>query len=212
MSEKPWYEQQTVKDKLVVFGRALQGTAPFDVVIDPDGAQGHCGYCSFEHKKIVVNPTLFAGSTAEQYLYTKALLVHEAGHRRYTTPSVIPDLVTRTIANLLEDERIERRMCEEFMGVRWLINKLSTRLHQEAIPIDQITNSPQEILVYLLHLRWAMRVAQPVKGCLSSHNQRLWSKIEPLVLCAWQAVDSEAVDLFAAKIAEILGFDSNLPG
>ena len=55
---------------------------------------------------------------------TKAVMCHEAGHRRFTSPSVLPAHV-HFVSNVLEDQRIEYLMEEEFAGVRPLLKKLS---------------------------------------------------------------------------------------
>jgi hypothetical protein len=100
----PWYEKKAIRDELILFGRAIQGVWPYEVIIEPDPAKCHSGLCSFNARKILVNPTLFKAPAAEQFLLTKALLVHEAGHRRHTDPTWVLDTV-REIANILEDER-----------------------------------------------------------------------------------------------------------
>lgn len=199
-----WYEREEVKDKLIVFGRAIQGPAPYDVVIEPDRARCHSGWRSFDSRRIVVNPTLFPVSAQEQYLLTKALLVHEAGHRRCSNPTLLPSPV-REIANILDDERIERRMWQEFVGVRWLITKLARRFYEQAAVIDDTSDRRREVISYLLQLRWATRIGMPVKGGLSRTNQLLWERVKPFVDEAWQAESSDIVDRDATRIAEILG-------
>jgi len=109
------------------------------------------------------------------------------------------------VANILEDERIERQMCQEFAGVRWLVRRLSEALYDESMPVDEASDSPGEVVAYFLQLRWAKRIGEPVKGGLSSGNKELWQKIEPLVYEAWQAESSQIVDRNAEKIVRILG-------
>ena len=203
-----WYERKDVQDNLIVFGRAIQGIYPYEVIIQPDSDECRSGRCSFNDRTITVNPILFALPDKEQYLLTKALLVHEAGHRRHTTPSRLP-AVTREIANILEDERIERRMYEEFIGVRWLIEKLACQFYKEAKPIDNTSDLPEKVVAYFLLLRWAKRINQPMKGDLSPNNLLLWEKVEPLVYESWQAESSETVNKNAIRIAQILGLDNN---
>lgn len=199
----PWYEWKEIKDELVMFGRAIQGVAPYRVVIEPDPTKCHSGICRFDEQKISVNPTLFDASEQEQRQLTKALLVHEAGHRRYTDPVVLPVIIS-AIANILEDERVESLMWRDFIGVRWLIKKLAARFYEEATPIDSSSDMPHEVASYFLQLRWANRIGQPVKGSLSEKNQSLWEKVEPLVYESWNAKGSEIVNRNAGRIAEIL--------
>ncbi|MHB1459536.1 MAG: hypothetical protein ACYC0V_21705, partial [Armatimonadota bacterium] len=176
----PWYENENVRDKLMIFGRAIQGVGPFEVVIEPDPTKCHSGLCSFDSRRISVNPTLFKLPAIEQYQLTKALLVHEGGHRRHTAPTVLPDIV-REIANILEDERVESRMWEEFVGVRWLIKKLAARFYQETTPIEKTSDRPDRVVCYFLQFRWAKRINQPIKGGLSPRNELLWKNVEPFV-------------------------------
>lgn len=199
----PWYEREEIRDSLILFGRAIQGIAPYQVVIEPDPLKCHSGCCSFDEKKISVNPTIFKVPETEQYQLTKALLVHEAGHRRYTTPSVLPAIV-REIANILEDERVESRMWTEFVGVRWLLRMLADGFYREATPIDKSSDRPHEVVSYFLKLRWARRINQPVNGGLSENNQLLWERVEPLVYESWQAANSTIVSRNAGRIAEML--------
>ncbi|MCL4553353.1 MAG: hypothetical protein M1305_07375, partial [Candidatus Marsarchaeota archaeon] len=178
--------------------------SPYKVLIELDPAKCPSGYCNFTKREIAVNPKLFALPAKEQYQLTKAILVHEAGHRRFTAPSKLPSVVHQ-VANILEDERIERLMADEFAGVRWLMHRLSQALYDESKPTDEASDSPGEVIAYSLQLRWAKRIGRPVKGGLSEKNQRLWRKIEPLVYEAWQAETSELVDKNAEEIVRILG-------
>ncbi len=201
----PWYEWRNIRNRLIVFGRALQGISPYRVLIESDYTRCPSGYCNFSKREIAANPSIFYGELPkDQYHLTKAILIHEAGHRRFTTPHKVSPLV-HLVANILEDERIERQMCVEFAGVRWLIHRLSRQLHEEAKPVDGESDSPGQVVSYFLQLRWANRIDQPVKGGLSPKNQELWQKVEPLVYEAWEAETSEVVDRKAQEIVDILG-------
>jgi len=207
----PWYEWRNIRDKLITFGRAIQGVSPYRVVIEPDKKRCLSGYCNFTKREIAVNPDLFPLSPKDQYQLTRAIIVHEAGHRRFTSPNKLSSLVHQ-IANILEDERIERQMCEEFAGVRWLIKRLSQKLYEKSKPIDEKSDSPGGVVAYFLQLRWAKRVGLPVKGGLSPKNQELWQKVESLVYEAWQAKSSGVVDRNAKEIVRILGLkESEIP-
>jgi hypothetical protein len=200
----PWYQRPDVTDKLFTFGRGIQGIDPFDVILEPDPVKCHSGSCSFANRQILVNPTLFPVPDKAQYLLTKGLLVHEAGHRRHTTPRYLPP-VAWEIANVLEDERIEQCMWQEFRGLRWLIQQLATRFYLDAKPIDPTTDAPTEVVAYFLQLRWAHRIGQPVKGELSPMNQHRWETIKSLVFAAWQTESTHAVNRHAEAITELLG-------
>lgn len=200
----PWYEWKNIREKLVIFGKAVQGVSPYKVIIEPDPKKCPSGYCSFTKRKIAVNPNLFNVLPKDQYQLTKAILVHEAGHRRFTSPKRLSGVVHQ-VANILEDERIERLMEDSFAGVRWLVRKLSQELYSESKPLNEKSDSPGELIAYFLQLRWAKRIGKKVKGSLSSKNKKLWQKIKPLVYKAWEADTSEVVYRSAERIVKILG-------
>jgi len=200
----PWYEWRNIRNRLIIFGKAIQGVSPYRVIIEPERSKCPSGYCSFNRREIAVNPDIFSLPSRDQYQLTKAILVHEAGHRRFTSPHKLSPVIHQ-VANILEDERIERQMCYEFSGVRWLIWKLSQTLYDESKPVDESSDSPGEVVAYFLQLRWAERIGQLIKGGLSHNNRKLWCKVEPLVYESWQAETSEAVDRNAEEIVRILG-------
>lgn len=207
----PWYEWKNIGNRLVVFGKAVQGISPYRVTVEPDRVKCPSGYCNFTKREIAVNPGIFTLPPKEQYQLTKAIMVHEAGHRRFTTPNKLSPVVHR-VANILEDERIERQMCQEFTGVRWLMRRLSQALYDQSKPVDDSSDSPGEVLAYFLQLRWAERTGLPIKGGLSPRNEERWRKVQPLVYESWQADSSEVVDRNAAEIVSILGLkDYEIP-
>ena len=200
----PWYEWRHIRNRLLSYGRAVQGVSPYRTVLEPDKSKCSSGYTNFSNRLIMVNPTMFETSPAEQYRLTKAVLCHEAGHRRFTTPSSLPPHV-HLVSNILEDERIERLMEEEFAGVGSLLQKLSTELLSETEPLDFESDEPVQVVSYLLQRRWGDRAGVAVKGELSPINQERWSEVEPLVLEAWTAESSLVCDRNAEKIVRILG-------
>lgn len=206
-----WYEWKNIRNRLIVFGRAIQGISPYRVLIEPDGKKCPAGHCNFTRREIAVNPGIFSALPKDQYQLTKALLIHEAGHRRFTTPNRLPSVV-HTVSNILEDERVERLMADEFAGLRTMLRELSHRLYDEARPVDKASECPVEVMSYFLQLRWARRIGKPVKGELSPHNEELWHQVEPLVYEAWEAESSEVVDCNAEQIVRILGLkESQIP-
>jgi len=207
-----WYDWRNVRESLVTFGRAIQGVAPYTVVIEPDETKCPTGYCNFTKRRIAANPKLFPDRTPrEQYGLTKALLVHEAGHRRFTTPGQMSGVV-HLVSNLLEDERVERLMSDAFAGLRHLVMLLAQAMYLDAEPLDPATDSPGQVLAAILQARWAERVGKPLKGSLSSKNRELWERIMPVAREAWTAPDTAAVDLTAKRIVDILGLkDKDVP-
>lgn len=204
MTKMPWYEWRNIRERLMLFGRAVQGISPYRVRIEPDPAKCPSGYCDFTKREIAVNPNLFPAKPRHQYQLTKATLVHEAGHRRFTTPEETSPVV-HTVANILEDERVERLMAMEFAGLRPLLRMLADALYQQAPAVDAESDSPGEVVAYFLQLRWARRLGRPVKGGLSPANRERWRKVEPLVYEAWEAASSDTVNRHAQRIVRALG-------
>lgn len=200
----PWYEWRHIRNRLINYGRAVQGVSPYRTILEPDKRKCASGYTNFSKRLIMVNPTMFEAKAREQYQLTKAVLCHEAGHRRFTTPSKLPPHI-HLVSNILEDERIERLMEEEFAGVRGLLKKLSLEMLKEAKPLDPRSDEPAEVLNYILQLRWSERAEEPVKGVLSPKNRERWAQIEPLVYQAWRAESSRVCDRNAQEIVRILG-------
>ena len=81
----PWYEWRNIRNRLLGYGRAVQGVSPYRTVLEPDKTRCPSGYTNFARRLIMVNPTMFEASPEEQYQLTKAVLCHEAGHRRFTS-------------------------------------------------------------------------------------------------------------------------------
>jgi hypothetical protein len=200
-----WYDWRNVRESLVIFGRAIQGVSPYTVVIEPDETKCPTGYCNFTKRRIGANPKLFPDRTPrEQYSLTRALLVHEAGHRRFTTPGNTSGVV-HLVSNLLEDERIERLMSDAFAGLRHLVMLLSQAMYTASEELDSTTDSPGQVLGAILQARWGERMGKPLKGSLSGHNQALWERVIPMAREAWAAPDTATVDAIAMRIVAVLG-------
>jgi hypothetical protein len=199
----PWYEWRPIRNRLLSYARAVQGISPYRVTLEPDNSKCRSGYTNFSQRLITVNPTMFEVPPEEQYVLTKAVLCHEAGHRRFTTPSDLPSHI-HFVSNVLEDQRIEYLMEEEFAGVRALLKRLSVQMLKEATPLDPVNDSPIQVLNYILQLRWATRAGMPVNGELSEKNQKRWELVEPLVYEAWTAEHSEVCDRNALEMLRIL--------
>jgi len=200
----PWHEWKNIRNRLITFGRAIQGISPYGVTIEPDKTKCATGYCNFTKREIAVNPSIFDLPPKRQYRLTKAILVHESGHKRFTMPVTLSP-VAHIVANILEDERVERAMCCEFAGLISLVKDLSHQLYNESKPVDASLDCPGQVVSYFLQLRWANRLNKPVKGNLSAVNKDRWDKIEPLVIEAWEGQTSEVVNRNAEEIVRILG-------
>jgi hypothetical protein len=200
----PWYEWRNVREQLTTFGRAIQGVSPYKVVIEADKRRCPTGLCDYTNRVIAINPRMFPDHPpSEQYKAAKGLLVHEAGHRRFTTPGITSPLV-HFVSNMLEDERVERLMVGYYAGLGHLVTFLAELMYREAKPMQPTSDDPTEVLNMVLQSRWAERIEKPLKGGLSAKNKSLWEKVQPLVEEAWEAPDSQRVDEIAEEIISIL--------
>jgi hypothetical protein len=204
MSAMPWYEWRTVREAMTTFGRAIQGVSPYRVLIEPDKGKCPTGYCDFRRREIAVNPAYFALPAEDAYRAAQALLLHEAGHRRFTTPARMSSVVA-FISNLLEDQRVESLMAEQFAGLRPLVTYLAELMVERVPEARPESESPGEVLSYLLAWRFAARLGKPGRGALSARNQLLWEQVRPIAEEAWVAKESSIVDQCAARIARLLG-------
>lgn len=196
-----WWQWRNIQEKLRLYGRVLQGTMPYRIEFADE--PNLTGLTDFSRQLVRVNPEMIPGLRARQaYDITKAVLCHEAGHRRFTTPTTLPPVV-HMVSNILEDQRIESLMMEEFAGTRTLIRALTERLF-ELSPNLEAGDDPRQVVAAALQYRWAYRLGESLKGELSAVNQERWEKVRPLVEAAWVASSSLEVDRFAERIVEIL--------
>lgn len=197
-----WWQWRNIQERLRLFGRALQGPSPYRIELAAD--PGLTGLTDFDRRLIRVNPEMVPGLKPRQgYDMTKAVLCHEAGHRRFTAPARLPPVV-HMVSNILEDQRIESLMMEEFAGTRRLIRALTEALYERS-PELEATDDPGQVVAAALQHRWAYRLGLPLKGELSPANQGLWERVRPLAERAWVAPSSGEVDRIARRIVRLLG-------
>jgi hypothetical protein len=197
-----WWQWRNIHEKLRLFGRALQGPEPYRIEFADE--PGLTGLTDFDRRLIKVNPDMVPGLKPRRgYDITKAVLCHEAGHCRFTTPTRLPPVV-HMVSNILEDQRIESLMMEEFAGTRPLIRALTEELYRRSPELDG-TDDPGQVVAAALQYRWAYRLGLPLKGELSATNQDLWAKVRPQVQTAWVAPSSLEVDRIAQRIVKFLG-------
>ena len=198
-----WWEWGNVQEKLRRFALAIQGPRPYRVRLLADPKLCPTGWCNYSTREIAANPAAFLGAPDEQYQLTKALLVHEAGHRRFTSPVKLTGVV-KEVENILEDERVERLIAAHFAGLGSLLRRLSERAYVDADPVEP-GDDPVQVVAYFLQLRWARRIGRSVKGVLSARNRALWEEVAPLVEEAWVAPTTERVAELAREIVRRLG-------
>lgn len=197
-----WWQWKNIQERLRLFGKAVQGPDPYRIEFADE--PGLTGLTDFEKRLVRVNPEIVPGLRPRQaYDITKAVLCHEAGHRRFTTPSKLPSVV-HIVSNILEDQRIESLMMEEFAGTRPLIWDLTRALYERSPELEG-SDDPGQVVAAALQYRWAYRLGFALKGVLSVDNQGRWETVRPFVEKAWVAETSLEVDRIARRIVRILG-------
>lgn len=196
-----WWQWRNIQERLRLFGRALQGPEPYRIEFADD--PGLTGLTDFSRRLVRVNPEMFPDLRPRaRYDITKAVLCHEAGHRRFTEPTELSPVV-HMVSNILEDQRIESLMMEEFAGTRPLIRMLTEALYERS-PELEATDDPGHVIAAALQYRWACRLGLPLKGELSPANEELWQQVRPLAKKAWVAGSSLEVDRIAGRIVRLL--------
>jgi hypothetical protein len=197
-----WWQWKHIDERLRLWGRALQGVEPYRIeLVDEPGLTG---LTNFTQRLIKVNPEMIRGlKPRAAYEITKAVLCHEAGHRRFTTPTELNPVV-HMVSNILEDQRIESLMMEEFAGTRPLIQRMTEALYEKSPDLEP-TDDPGQVIGAALQYRWAVRLGLGLKGELSPLNVELWEQVRPMAEEAWVATSTKEVDLIAWRIVTLLG-------
>lgn len=197
-----WWQWKHIDERLRLWGRALQGVEPYRIeLVDEPGLTG---LTNFTQRLIKVNPEMIRGlKPREAYEITKAVLCHEAGHRRFTTHAELNPVV-HMVSNILEDQRIESLMMEEFAGTRPLIRRMTEALYEKSPPLEA-TDDPGQVIAATLQWRWAVRLGLDLKGELSPINAERWEQVRPMAEEAWVAASTKDVDLVAWRIVTLLG-------
>ena len=197
-----WWQWRNIQERLRLFGKALQGPEPYRIEFAND--PGLTGVTDFGRRLVRVNPEMIPDLKPRQgYDITKAVLCHEAGHRRFTEPTELSPVV-HMVSNILEDQRIESLMMEEFAGTRPLIRMLTQAMYDRSPELGP-TDDPGQVVAAALQYRWAVRLGLPLKGELSPVNHERWCQVRPLVEEAWVAGSSQEVDRIAERIVKLLG-------
>jgi hypothetical protein len=157
----------------------------------------------FDSKEIVVDPIEPMCRPGRQFELTKGKIIHEAGHIRYTSPIDEPNVAVKWLTNLLEDQRIERRLIEVAFGTQGYLDGLK-RYYRRKIPKLTGSRGPREVLLALLQLRFRDRL----KGKLIKANQSRLRRILPLVDAAIASATTEEVHFYAKAIVQEIGLKS----
>jgi hypothetical protein len=133
----------------------------------------------------------------------KGFLSHEAGHVRFSGEK--PLGLLGDVWNSLEDERIERLMCQDHEDLKDTFTMLGDLF---AVRAHRSGDMRGETIEGVLYWRWCHDQAHPL---WQAANEEQWGRVRLLVEAAWQAPDSAEVTLIAKIILRVLGIPEDAP-
>ena len=208
-----WEILRKNKAKLNGIGRALQGPGSFQVDID-NNQTSTPGLTNWTKKRVVVNPSWFhRHDHNEQWELTKDVLIHEAGHRRFTGEIDAGGGVIHNVWNVLEDGRIERQMGLLYPHLQDRIKNLCKTMTQygssKGTPLD---NPITRLITYSMYKRAGQEYFDEcdVEAWVSKDWDE-WEDVKPLIDESFTAEDSHEVLDIAREILKILNIQPDLP-
>jgi hypothetical protein len=204
--ELPWYRHRAAIRSLARFASALNGRHRFGFAIERSGVN----YTDFGRRRVVIDPEVLVDADEAVHLaLTKGAICHEAGHVRFTTPFMGLDssnvdgktaLLAR-VTNILEDERVDRAIEDTHWGTAKYFALRKRRMWAEVLEAcDPASDNPSEVLKAILQLRYGWEL----KGSLSAKNADLLEQARPLVVAAWNAIDTATVRAYAERLIALL--------
>lgn len=205
-------------DYLLVFGAEPHGTPPESC---------ETGYTDFSQQRCWVNAEFCVGRPRDQFVVTVFLAAHERAHARWTefvaadlnlrdgegaevlhprTKEPFTDRVLHTIWNVLEDERIERLLEQEFSMLNGYLQTASALIHKQ-MPLLEITGAPSEVIGWLLTRQRSARGGLSLPCPLNPEQVQLLAQCEPLIQEAYHCASARRVVELAREIQKILELD-----
>jgi hypothetical protein len=210
-SKQTWWIWGVTNQRLSKWALALLHGRHYTIRLQPEGTGCH----SPRGKIIQVNPQLFPDQPVDvQFRLTQGLLAHECGHAWFTSGwSDQSENALQELANMLEDERIERSICALYPGVAPAIRLLGDLVYSG---LEHCADEAQlQAYTCCLAWRWAHSRTNECEMFtrlkVSASGQRLWTKIQPLVEQAWTAPDTQMVISLGREILRILGLPTSTP-
>lgn len=133
----------------------------------------------------------------------KGFLSHEAGHVRFSGEK--PSGLLGDVWNSLEDERIERLMCQDHEDLEPTFTMLGDLFAAQA---QRSGDMRGETIEGVLYWRWCHDQEHPL---WQATKQDQWECVRLLVEAAWSAPDSEEVTLIAKIILRVLRIPEDAP-
>jgi len=210
----PWWIWRSVQTRLIKWTLLLLNGQKYAVELT---TKIDTGAHYPDLKRIEVNPEMFKHESIDvQFRATQGLLLHEAGHSRYTSDwPEQKDNVLCELVNMAEDERIERNMAVAFPGAASTLTLLGDLVYRD---LRGSESKPEyKALNACLAWRWAhtrsdeREMFKRLNMTRDEVARDHWSKIRPLVEAAWSASDTREVIGIARNILAILHIPDSLP-
>ena len=210
----PWWIWRSVQTRLIKWTLLLLNGQKYVVELT---TKIDTGAHYPELKRIEVNPEMFPRESVDvQFRATQGLLLHEAGHSRYTDDwPEQKDNVLCELVNMPEDERIEKCMAIAFPGAAPALTLLGDLVYRDLRGSE--SRPEYKVLNACLAWRWAhtrsseREMFKRLNMTRDETARDLWSKIRPLVEAAWVAPDTREVIRLGRDILALLHLPESLP-
>ncbi len=157
------------------------------------------------HDEVVAKHT--DGSWATSWQWSWAMAAHEIGHAHYTGDPA-ESKILHHVANILEDERIERAMARRVAGLERLFDQVGSAFWEENAPLTG--DEPWRVIGACLLWRWEHdHPERPSKIRLSGQAAALWDDVRPIAEGAWVAETYDDVVQAARQILQRLNIPLN---
>ena len=209
-----WYEYLPNRDRLELWTRSL---APGRITSLRWDLTQETAWFNPARRSIGINPTSVGKTPREQWIGSRAMAAHEAGHANYTGSSLGEGATLHHLSNILEDQRIEWLICKAFPALtKEMRAKNRWRWNAESAP-TAANDNPYHILAAALLHRWEWwlgirtlkRKRKAIKSLASkivlcTENQKRWDTVRSWVEEAWVASSSDEVVAIAKRILDFL--------
>ncbi len=203
----PWWIWRPVQERLVKWTLALLQGRRYRVRLRVGGT----GHHDPQKHEIQANPEMFPNEPEDvQFRVTQGILAHEVGHAFFTDawPEAWQNILCQ-LANMLEDQRIERAITVTYPGVSPVIRLVGDLCYRDAP--SKVNAMAPALMAFgaCLWWRWACdrdteENFQHVTLLDDAEAFALWSKVRPLVEAAWSAPNTSEVIRLAKAILLLL--------
>lgn len=225
MAPYRWFEHNTLTEYIERKTSVISRDFPL-VFVSFSTREVDTGYVDYGRKLCYVNPDLFGKSAEESnFISTFYMSCHERAHVRYTTNwsmedfakrdskgSIITnkagktqyDMLLKTVVNILEDERIERRLEREFPALRPIMKSGAGVMTKMVSSVKDVQTSTQRILQTILLRRLYERAGLRFEITLSPEELLVFEKVDPLVQQSFGFSTTQGVITLSRQVCQIL--------